>query len=80
MEKSASTKHDSVRGDMQVKGEDFFESYAPVVQWSSVRLMLNMSIVHGLQTRQVDYVNAFAQADLKEDVAMRFHSNVSRGI
>jgi Reverse transcriptase (RNA-dependent DNA polymerase) len=36
-----------VRGDMQVEGEDFFESYAPVVQWSSVRLMLIMSIVHG---------------------------------
>jgi hypothetical protein len=57
-----------VRGDMQVEGEDFFESYAPVVQWSSVRLMLIMSIVHGLHTRQVDYVNAFAQADLPEDV------------
>jgi Reverse transcriptase (RNA-dependent DNA polymerase) len=30
--------------------------------------MLIMSIVHSLHTRQVDYVNAFAVADLKEDV------------
>ena len=30
--------------------------------------MLILSIVHGLETRQVDYVNAFAQADLDKDV------------
>jgi hypothetical protein len=56
-----------VRGDLQSKFEEF-ESYSPVVQWSSVRLMLILSIVHGLETRQVDYVNAFAQADLDTDV------------
>ena len=56
-----------VRGDLQAKFEEF-ESYSPVVQWSTVRLMLILSIVHGLETRQVDYVNAFAQADLDKDV------------
>ena len=56
-----------VRGDLQSKCEEF-ESYSPVVQWSTVRLMLILSIVHGLETRQVDYVNAFAQADLDKDV------------
>ena len=62
-----------VRGDHQNKlaaegGLDPFESFSPVVQWSSVRLMLILSIVHGLETRQVDYVNAFAQADLDKQV------------
>ena len=47
---------------------DYFESYSPVVQWSSVRLMLILSIVHGLETCQVDCVNAFAQADLDKEV------------
>ena len=56
-----------VRGDLQSKFEEF-ESYSPVVQWSTVRLMLILSIVHGLETRQVDYVNAFAQAELDKDV------------
>lgn len=56
-----------VRGDLQSKFEEF-ESYSPVVHWSTVRLMLILSIVHGLETRQVDYVNAFAQADLDKDV------------
>ena len=62
-----------VRGDHQTRlaqqgGMDPFETYSPVVQWSTVRLLLILSIVHGLQTRQVDYVNAFAQADLTKDV------------
>ena len=39
-----------------------------MVQWSSVRLMLILSIVHGLETRQVDNVNAFVQVDLDKDV------------
>ncbi len=68
-----------VRGDLQSQFEQF-ESYSPVVQWSTVRLMLILSIVHGLQTRQVDYVNAFAQADLDKDVFIEIpqgyeHSN-----
>ena len=53
---------------MQVEGEDYFESYAPVVQWSTGRWMLILSIVYGMHTRQVDYVNAFAQANIKEEV------------
>lgn len=56
-----------VRGDMEIKGVDYFESYSPVVQWSTVRLLLIMSIVHGMHTRQVDYVNAFAQAPLPQN-------------
>jgi histone deacetylase 1/2 len=57
-----------VRGDQQVEGIDYFDSYAPVVQWSTVRIILIMTIVFGLATRQIDYNNAFAQSDLKEDV------------
>ena len=51
-----------------VQNVDYFQSYSPVVQWSSVRLMLIISIIHALETRQVDYVNAFAQASLDKDV------------
>jgi hypothetical protein len=57
-----------VRGDKQVEGVDYFESYAPVVQWSTVRVILIATMMFGLQTRQVDFNNAFAQATLKEEV------------
>ena len=56
------------RGDMQIEGVDFFETYAPVVQWSTIRLLLSTVLTEGWTTRQVDYTNAFAQAALKEDV------------
>mgnify|MGYP003551355284 FL=1 len=29
-----------VRGDQQIRGVDFFDTYAPVVGWSTVRLLL----------------------------------------
>ena len=57
-----------VRGDQQIEGVDFFESFAPVVQWSTVRLILILVLKFGLETRQVDFNNAFAQADCKEEV------------
>lgn len=57
-----------VRGDQQVAGVDYFESYAPVTMWSTIRLMFIVSIIADLATVQVDYTNAFAQAFLKEEV------------
>lgn len=57
-----------LRGDQQEEGVDYFESYAPVVSWVSVRLMFIMCIIAGLVVVQVDYTNAFAQAILKEEV------------
>lgn len=53
---------------MQTEGIDYFDTYAPVVQWSTVRLMLTLSLKYGWCTRQVDYTNAFAQADIQEEV------------
>ena len=57
-----------VRGDQQIAGIDYFETYAPVCMWSTVRLMFTLSLIADLETVQVDYANAFAQAIIKEDV------------
>ena len=53
---------------MQKEGIDYFETYAPVVQWSTVRLVLTMILSNNWVTKQVDYTNAFAQATLNEQV------------
>jgi hypothetical protein len=55
-----------VRGDFQAEGEDYDEKYAPIVLWSTVRLMLSIAASQGLATRQVDFSNAFVQAHLHE--------------
>ena len=56
-----------VRGDRQIEGVDFFETFAPVVNWTTVRLLLIMSIVLGLATSQADYTAAFVQAPIDQD-------------
>jgi hypothetical protein len=56
-----------VRGDKQIEGVDFFDTFAPVVNWTTVRLMLILSIVLGLSTRQVDYTAAFVHAPIDKD-------------
>ena len=53
-----------VRGDTQIKGVDWFENYAPVVQWTTVRLLLVMTAQLGLATRQADLTSAFVHADI----------------
>ena len=57
-----------VRGDQQIEGVDVFETYAPVVSWITVRILLVLSLVLGLSTQQVDYTNAFCQAPLEQTV------------
>ena len=52
-----------VRGDQQLEGLDFFDTYSPVVGWSTIRLLLIMSIILDLDTKQVDYTLAFVHAE-----------------
>ena len=59
-----------VRGDRQKEDVDYEKdkTYAPVLSWTTVRLLLILSILLGLSTRQVDYTAAFLHAPIKEDV------------
>ena len=42
------------RGDRQIKGADFFKTYVPVVQWTTVRLMLILECLLDLTSKQGD--------------------------
>ena len=55
------------RGDQQLEGIDFFETYAPVVQWTTVRLMLILEILLQLKSKQGDVTAAFVHANLEEN-------------
>jgi Reverse transcriptase (RNA-dependent DNA polymerase) len=43
------------------------ETYSPVVQWTSIRLLLVLSIIRGWSTRQLDFIMAYPQADISTD-------------
>ena len=52
------------RGFEQEQGVDYFETFAPVVMWLTVRLLLIMSILMDLETKQIDYTAAFVHAPI----------------
>ena len=52
------------RGFEQQQGIDYFETFAPVVMWLTVRLLLIMSILMNLETKQIDYTAAFVHAPI----------------
>ena len=49
---------------MQQWGVNYWETYAPVVNWISVRTLLSVAKIHGLSIQSIDFVIAFSQADL----------------
>ncbi len=53
-------------GDQQLEGIDFFETYAPVVQWTTVCLMLILESLLGLKSKQADVTAAFFYVTLEE--------------
>ena len=54
-------------GDRQVEGVEFFDTFALVINWQTVRLMLILSLILNLQTKQVDYTAAFLHAPIDRD-------------
>ena len=51
-------------GSKQVHGVDFDNTYSPTVTWPSIRLVLTLTSIHSWKTRQLDFVQAFPQADI----------------
>jgi len=50
---------------------DYFDTFAPVVSWTTVQILLVLSVIFDLDTKQVDYTCAFLHAPIKEDLYVR---------
>ena len=57
-------------GGMQQWGVSYWETYSPVVNMLTVRLLLALCNIHGLESKSIDFVLAFPQADLDVDIWM----------
>ena len=57
-------------GSKQVKGIHYNSSYAPVVIWPSIRLMIIMVLINNRHNRQIDYVMAYPKAPVERDMYM----------
>jgi len=49
---------------------DFDQTYAPVVSWPIIRLLLILTLIHGWHTKQLDYVLAYPQAPVERKLFM----------
>ena len=56
------------RSFKQKEGIVYFENFAPVVQWMTVRVCLIMIILLDLHNKQIDYTAVFLQASHDHDV------------
>ena len=53
---------------MQQWGDSYLETYSPVANMLSVRLILAIAKIHNIDSKSIDFVLAFPQADFKEDI------------
>jgi hypothetical protein len=60
----------NLHGGKQVYGVNYFETYAPVVTWFAIRLMIIVAIISRRSLRQIDFVMAYTQAPIETDLYM----------
>jgi len=60
----------NLHGGKQVYGVNYYDTYAPVVTWFAIRLMVVLAIVTKRVLRQIDFVMAYTQAPIETDLYM----------
>jgi Reverse transcriptase (RNA-dependent DNA polymerase) len=60
----------NVHGGKQEYGVNYWETYAPVIAWDTIRLFLVLALLNKWATRQIDFVLAYPQADIECPIYM----------
>jgi hypothetical protein len=58
------------KGYEQIHGEDFYETFAPVVRWSTIRTTFAVSSQKRWKLKQMDVKTTFLSGILEEEVYM----------
>jgi len=66
----------NVHGGKQTFGVNYFDTYAPVVTWFAIRLLIICAIVLHWQLRQVDFIMAYAQAPIECDMYLQLPDGI----
>jgi hypothetical protein len=60
----------NIDGSKQEEGVNFWETFAPVASWSTIRLVLILALIYGWDSRQIDFVLAYTQAAVECELYM----------
>ena len=55
---------------MQRWGQNYWETYSPVVNALTVKILLVIAKLHNLESKSINFVLAFPQTDLDTDILM----------
>ncbi len=68
-----------VDGSQQLYGQDYWDMYAPIIAWSTIWLILLLTTIMNFQSRQVNYMQAFPQAELTDSYSnINTHTSMTR--
>ena len=59
-----------IRGDEQIEGFNYNETFAPIVKMTNMRRFLAVIVAKGWHLHQMDVTNAFLLGDLNEEPYM----------
>ena len=68
-----------MHGGQEQHGINFWDTFAPVVSWMSVRTLLVLSKIHNLHTKSIDFAQAYPQADIKVTIYLHTPQGVRFG-
>ena len=64
------------KGFRQRPGENYFQTFSPVVDRTSVHTILNIAAIKGLPLYSLDVSQAFLQAPIDEDVYIKYEGDI----
>ena len=56
------------KGYSQVAGVDYTETFAPVAKFASIRVLLAIAAIEGLDIHHMDFITAFLNSELEEEI------------
>ena len=65
MELLTNIKQDWLSKVLQKKGLDYFDTYSPVTKITSIRMLIALAAVYGLEIHQMDVNTAFFNGELE---------------
>ena len=68
----------NVHRGQQEQGVDYWDTYAPVVTWQTVRFFLILSLLLGWRSQQLDFVMAYPQAPAEMPLYLRLPQGYKR--